>query len=123
MESEILVLQELVMLLKEMFSAIGAPKQDQDEVDWLDDLKFFIDNDDTMLNQYFFPAVKRHKEHKGNPNAYKIYIRPIESCKEAYCEKFEIENPQEKFPKEKIIELAKYIADEQEKFISKGDYN
>ncbi len=111
------------MLLKEMFSAIGAPKQDQDEVDWLDDLKFFIDNDDTMLNQYFFPAVKRHKEHKGNPNAYKIYIRPIESCKEAYCEKFEIENPQEKFPKEKIIELAKYIADEQEKFISKGDYN
>ncbi len=106
-----------------MFSAIGAPKQDQDEVDWLDDLKFFIDNDDTMLNQYFFPAVKRHKEHKGNPNAYKIYIRPIESCKEAYCEKFEIENPQEKFPKEKIIELAKYIADEQEKFISKGDYN
>ena len=110
------------MLLKEMFSAIGAPKDDNQEVDWLDDLKFFIDNDDTMLNQYFFPAVKRHKEYKGNPNAYKIYIRPLEHCKEAYCEKFEIEKPEEKFPKEKIIELAKYIANEQEKFIDKGDY-
>ncbi len=40
------------MLLKEMFSAIGAPKEtDQQDIDWLDDLKFFIDNDDTMLNQ------------------------------------------------------------------------
>ena len=55
------------MLLKEMFSAIGAPKEVEQEIDWLDDLKFYIDNDDKMLNQYFFPAVKRHKEHKGNP--------------------------------------------------------
>jgi hypothetical protein len=110
------------MLLKEMFSPIGAPKQDQQDIDWLDDLKFFIDNDDAMLNNYFFPAVKRHKEHRGNPNAYKIYIRPIEHCKEAYCEKFEIDIPEEKFPKEKLIELAKRCAEEQEKYISKGDY-
>jgi hypothetical protein len=85
-------------------------------------LKFFIDNDDTVLKNYFFPAVNRHKEHRGNPNAYKIYIRPLESCKEAYCEKFEIESAEDKFPKDKLIELAKMIATEQEKHMEKGDY-
>jgi len=111
------------MKLLEMFSPIGAPKDDQQDIDWLEDLKFFIDNDDKMLNQFFFPAIKKHKEHQGNPNAYKLYIRPLSKCKEAYCEKFEIEQPEEKFTKEKIIELAKYIASEQENFLKKGDYN
>jgi hypothetical protein len=110
------------MLLKEMFSPIGAPKDDQQDIDWLDDLKFFIDNNDKMLEKYFFPAVKRHKEHQGNPNVFKVYIRPIESCMETYCQQFEIENPEEKFSKEKIIELAKRFASEQEKFLEKGDY-
>jgi hypothetical protein len=110
------------MLLREMFSPIGAPKDDQQEVDWLDDLKFFIDNDNKSLEQHFFPAIKRHKEHQGNPNAFKVYIRPIEQCKEMYCQKYEIANPEEKFPKEKIIELAKRFASEQEKFLERGDY-
>jgi hypothetical protein len=110
------------MLLREMWSPIGSPKEDDENVDWLDDLKFFIDNDDTMLNQYFFPAVKKHKEHIGNPNAYKIYVRPIEKCLRHYCDKFKIEAPEEKFPKEKLIDLAKKIATEQEKFLERGDY-
>jgi ABC-type tungstate transport system permease subunit len=111
------------MLLKEMFSSAEKPTDPQDDIDWLGDLKFFMDNDDTMLNQYFFPAVKRHKEHKGNPNAYKIYVRSLERCLEAYCNKFEVTEPQDKFPKEKIIELARHIAEEQEKFIERGDYD
>jgi hypothetical protein len=111
------------MLLREMWSAIGAPKEDQQDIDWLDDLKFFIDNDDTMLNQYFFPAVKRHKEHRGNPQVFKVYIRPIETCLDQYCEKYDIDNREEKFPKEKLIDLAKRIADEQEKYLEKGDYD
>jgi hypothetical protein len=49
-------------------------------------------------------------------------MRPLESCKESYCEKFEIESPEDKFPKEKLIELAKMIAAEQEKHMEKGDY-
>ena len=110
------------MLLREMFSPIGAPKQDQEEIDWLDDLHFFIDNNDKMLDQYFFPAVKRHKEHQGNPNVFKVYIRPIERCLDHYCEKYDINDRAEKFPKEKIIELAKRFAEEQSKFIEKGDY-
>ncbi len=110
------------MLLKEMFSPIGAPKENQEDIDWLDDLKFFIDNNDSMLNQYFFPAVKRHKEHKGNPNVFKVYIRPIENCLNHYCQKYEIEDKEEKFPKEKLIQLAKDFATQQEKFLDKGDY-
>lgn len=111
------------MLLREMFSPIGAPKQDQADIDWLDDLKFFIDNDTDILSQFFFPAVKRHQEHRGNPNAFKLYIRPLEDCKEAYCKRFEIDHPEEKFPKESIIELAKRCAEEQEKIIERGDYD
>lgn len=105
-----------------MWSPIGAPKEDQKEVDWLDDLHFYIDNKDELLNQYFFPAVQRHKEHQGNPNVFKVYIRPIERCLEQYCEEFDIDGKEEKFPKEKIIELAKRFAEEQEKFLEKGDY-
>jgi len=110
------------MLLKEMFSPIGAPKDDQQDIDWLDDLHHFIDNDDKMLNQYFFPAVKRHKEHQGNPNVFKVYIRPIEHCLDAYCDKFDVQDREEKFSKEKLIDLAKRFASEQEKFLEKGDY-
>jgi hypothetical protein len=82
-----------------------------------------MDNDNDMLNKHFFPAVKRHKEHRGNPNAYKIYVRTLEGCLESYCEKYEIEDQEEKFPKEKLIELAKKIAEQQEKFLERGDYD
>ena len=105
-----------------MFSPIGAPNEDDQEIDWLSDLKFFIDNDNRMLSQYMFPAIKRHKDYVGNPNVYKVYIRPLESCLEQYCNKFEIENPEEKFPKKSLIELAKKIAEEQEKHINSGSY-
>ena len=111
------------MLLREMFSPIGAPKDEQQDIDWLDDLKFFIDNEDDMLNRYFFPAVKRHKEHQGHPHIFKIYIRPIENCLNHYCDKFDIEDRDEKFPKDKLIDLAKRFAEEQENFLKKGDYD
>jgi|LauGreDrversion4_2_1035121.scaffolds.fasta_scaffold529790_3 hypothetical protein len=111
------------MLLKEMFSPIGAPKEVEQDIDWLDDLKFFIDNDDKMLNQYFFPAVKRHKEHKDHPRVFQVYIKPIQHCLNHYCDKYEIEDKDEKFPKDKLIELAKRFAKEQTEFMKKGDYD
>lgn len=111
------------MLLKEMWSAIGAPKDQEQEVDWLDDLKYFIDNDNDSLNRYFFPAVKKHQEYKGHPEVFKIYISPLKNCLDNYCKKFDIQDREEKFPKEKLIDLAKRIANEQEKHIEKGDYD
>lgn len=110
------------MLLKEMWSAIGAPKQAQDDVDWLDDLHFYIDNNNQLLNKHFFPAVEKHKKYKDHPQVFKLYMKPVEECMECYCEEFNIENKEEKFPKAKLIELAKRFAMEQANFIEKGDY-
>lgn len=115
--------QENIMLLNEMFSPIGAPKPDQSDIDWLDDLKFYIDNDNSMLQKNLFPAVEKHKKHVDHPDAYKIYLTPIKRCCENYCERFEIEDAEEKFPNEKLIELAKHIANEQKEFIKRGDYD
>jgi hypothetical protein len=111
------------MLLNEMFSAIGAPKEDQSEIDWLDDLKFYIDNDNSMLEKNIFPTVDKHKKFIDNPDAYKLYIAPIQRCCKSYCEQFQIKDSEKKFPDEKIIELAKHISKEQEKFIKRGDYD
>lgn len=105
-----------------MWSAIGAPKQDQGEIDWLDDLHYYIDNNDHLLNKYFFPAVEKHKQHRDNPQVFKLYVRPVERCCEQYCNEFSIDAKEEKFPKEKLIELAKRFATEQGEFIKKGDY-
>ena len=106
-----------------MFSAIGAPsEQDIEDIDWIGDLKFFIDNDDKILSNVFFPAVKKHKEHVDHPNVFKVYMKPIQHCLDRYVEQFEIEDPHDKFPKEKLIELAKQIAEEQARHIERGDY-
>lgn len=104
-----------------MWSAIGAPKPDE-EVDWLGDLKFFIDNDSDVLSKQFFPAIKQHQKYKGHPQAYKLYLRPLEDVCETYCKKYEIDDKGSKFPKEKLIELAKNMCQEQEKHINNGDY-
>ena len=110
------------MLLREMFSPIGGPKEDDQDIDWIDDLKFYMDNEDSLLNRHIFPAVKTHEKHLGHPQIYKVYLHAIKPCLEDYCKTFEIEDPEEKFPMEQLVELAKYMASEQEKFIKEGDY-
>jgi hypothetical protein len=110
------------MRLNEMFSPIGAPKDDDNEIDWLGDLKFFMDNDNHMLSQYLFPVVKKHSQHLNNPNAYRLYLKPINTALNTYCEQFKIENKKDKFPEEALEELAKRMCEEQKKFIENGDY-
>ncbi len=111
------------MLLREMFSPLGGPQKDETDVDWIGDLKFFIDNNDDLLQNYLFPAVKKHKAHMGHPRAYTIYIKPILKCKEKYVEKYQIEDSDSKLSKDLVIELAKRMADEQETHIKNKDYN
>lgn len=111
------------MLLKEMFSPIGSPKEDDQDVDWLGDLKFFIDNDDKMLENYLFPAVEKHQHHAGNPHAWKLYMKPIQECLKCYLEQFDVEDPEKTFPEEALKELAHKIADEQDRHIQEGDYD
>lgn len=105
-----------------MWSPIGSPKEQDQEVDWLDDLKFYIDNNDKMLSDYFFPAIKKHEKYVNHPQVYKVYIKPIKKCLVSYCKEFKIEDASTKFPEEKLINLAKKFAQDQEKFIKKGDY-
>jgi hypothetical protein len=110
------------MLLREMFSPLGGPQETEKIIDWGDDLKFYIDNEDSLLQQYMFPAVKKHEKHAGHPEAFKLYLRPIRSCLESYCDKFNIKDAKEKFTDDVIEGLAKRLATEQEKHIEHGDY-
>jgi len=111
------------MLLREMFSPIGAPREDESEIDWMDDLKFYIDNDTDILSRTMFPAIKKHMQHTEDPRAYKIYLKPLQSCMQQYTEQFDIDEPETKFPKEQMIKLARKIADEQKQHIQNGDYD
>ncbi len=110
------------MLLREMFSPVGGPKEDQSDIDWADDLKFYIDNDERLLGRFIFPAVERHEKYAGHPNAYKIYVKPLKQCLESYLDKFDIDDPEKKFTDDLIESLAKKIAMQQENFLKKGDY-
>jgi len=110
------------MKLNEMFSPLGAPDEKDKEIDWIDDLKFFIDNDNHLLSHYLFPAIKKHKDHLSHPKAYTLYLKPIKFALKNYCNKFKIEDQEEKFTEESLIELAKKICEEQKKHIEDGDY-
>ena len=111
------------MLLREMFSPIGAPREDESEIDWVDDLKFYIDNDTDILSRQMFPAIKKHMKHVDHPQAFKLYLRPLKQCTEMYCEKFNVDGKEEKFSAEVLQGLAKKIAEEQNRHIKNGDYD
>lgn len=106
----------------ESFSPIGAPSEHDQDINWLDDLKFYIDSDHDILNTHFFPAIRKHKDHIGHPHIHKIYIRPVLRSIDQYCDKYEVDNKHETFPKQDVISLAKRIADEQHECITRGDY-
>ena len=109
------------MKLNELFSPIGAPS-DNDDINWAEDLKVYMDNDTEIMSKVLFPAIKKHMNYRNHPDSYKIYIKPIEQCKEMYCNKFNIDSASDKITKEQIIQLARQIAGEQEKYIERGDY-
>ena len=109
------------MKLNELFSPIGAPDDNQD-VNWVDDLKTYIDNDNEIMSTVLFPAIKKHTQYRGHPSAYKIYIKPLEKCREMYANKFSVDDCGDKISRENLITLAKSIASEQEKYIERGDY-
>lgn len=110
------------MFIKEMFSPLGGPQTQEGDIDWLDDLKFYIDSDDKLLSKFIFPAVEKHKKFLNHQENYRFYIRPLQYCLESYCKKFDIEEAEEKFPLSQIVELAKRIASEQEKHIKEKNY-
>ncbi len=113
------------MLLNELFSKpVEEPKKFDPEVDYLDDLKFWISNNDDALSKVLMPAIHQHREHHHEGNNYKLYIKPLMKCAEDYCVKFDLMHSKDEiFTPENIVILAKKIAEEQNNFIEKGDYN
>ena len=105
------------MLLKELFSPIGAPNDQENDINWHEDLKVFIDNDNEVMSNVLFPAIKKHEKYRGHPDAYKLYIKPVESCCDMYCKKFDVQKPEEKFSRGNMISLARQIAKEQEGYL------
>ena len=112
-----------MVMIREMFSPMGGPKKEEEQIDWLGDLKFFIDNNNSLLTHEIHPAVMKHKKYRDHPKAFKLYIKPLQKCANLYAREFDIPEPENKLPKEAIIQLAKQIANEQSNFISRGDYD
>jgi hypothetical protein len=109
------------MKLYEMFSPIGAPKEN-DDIDWLGDLKFFIDNDNAVLNRLIFPTIVKHERCVEEKDAYKLYYKPIKECLKIYIKKYDIVDADKKFSTGQLVELCKNIAEEQKRHIQNGDY-
>ena len=110
------------MLLKELFQSPMDFANSEEDIDWLGDLKVFLDNDDETLSKYFFPAVDKHKQNPNDDEAFKLYIKPLSYCADKYCQTYQLPEKNTFFPPEKIVELAKKIAAEQKTYIDRGDY-
>ena len=112
-----------MVMIREMFSPVGGPKDGQGDIDYADDLKFFIDNESELLSRQMFPGIKKHLKHRDHPHAYKFYLKPLQKCCKIYANKFKLENIEQKITKEQLIGLAKQIAAEQNQHIARGDYD
>jgi hypothetical protein len=110
------------MRLKEMFSPIGGPTDKDADVDWLGDLKFFMDHNDSIVRDLILPAVQKHKTSPKAPNAFKLYIMPVMKCRKMYADQFKVDDVEGKISQEEIIKIARKIAEEQSKHIEKKDY-
>lgn len=106
-----------------MFSTPDTYHKPDDNIDWIADLKFFIDNNEKLLEKYLFPVVRKHMKNIDDRHAWSWYIPCVKRCLAAYCSGYNITDCHEKFPKSAIVELAKTIASEQEQHIKQGQYN
>jgi hypothetical protein len=110
------------MLLNEIFSPVGGPDDAEQDINWIDDLEFFINTNNNILEKYIFPAIKKHEKHIGHPQAFKLYLTPIKHCAKIYCQKYDVEDQEKKFSQDSLTDLAKHMATQQEKYIQRGDY-
>ena len=94
------------------------------EINYLDDLKVFIDNEDSVLSKFFFPAIHKHRDSDDNENAFKLYLNPVKQTIPVYCKKYKLEDIQDQlFNNEDIVKIAKRFAEEQQRHIKKKDYD
>jgi hypothetical protein len=111
-----------------LFELFGHNEKNKDprldpEINYIEDLKFFIDNDNQMLSKVFFPAIKSHQDNGGYDDDHEHYVEPIKKAIVIYCKAHDLSDIKDEiFDEASIHELAKKCAAEQHKHIHKGDY-
>jgi len=110
------------MLLSELFSPVGGPKEQGQDINWVGDFKTYLDNDNEVLSNQLFPVIKKHQKYPGHPDAYKLYVKPLIACRTMYQDKFKVDDCESKITKQDLIAIAKQMATEQDQFIQRGDY-
>ena len=112
------------MRLMELFSqAQDADPRLSSDINYLDDLKFYMDNNNDVVSNVLFPAIKNHKNKPDDETAYRHYVGPVRKCAEQYAIEYELDDIKDKiFTDENIIQLAKRMAEEQLKHIKNKDY-
>ncbi len=111
-----------------LFEIFGHEPENKDErrnsdIDYVSDLKFFIDNDNELVSQTLFPAIKKHRKLGGDPSQYQIYVSAVKSAIPKYCDEYRMTDIKDDvFTNEVIEKVCKRFAEEQGKYIERGDY-
>ncbi len=111
-----------IMKIKEVDNQLEKFK----DVDWVDDLKFFMNNDPRFYRKVLYPVISELKTKiKSGSKCSEMSFAPcIEKAIPAYCNKFKIkQNPKKIFDDEEIKDLAVKMFHEEKTNIENGVYN
>ncbi len=96
------------------------------DVDWVDDLKFFMHNDPRFYRKVLYPAISelKVKIKSGSKCNEMTFMSCIDKAIPAYCNRFKItQNPKKIFDEEEIKDLAVKMFHEEKSNIENGVYN
>jgi len=96
-----------------------------EDVDWIDDLKFFMHNEPRFYRKFIYPVISELKNRleSGSKCDEMSFAPCIEKAIPIYCNKFKItQNPQKLFDDEKLHDLAMKMFHEEKSNIEKGVY-
>jgi hypothetical protein len=96
------------------------------EVDFVDDLKFFMNNDARFYRKVVYPVIAELKRKlKSGAKCNEMSFKPcIEQAIPVYCNKFKIkQNPKILFAVEEVQDLAVKMFHEEKHNIENGVYN
>jgi hypothetical protein len=104
-----------------------AEQKDQfEDVDLPEDLKFFMNNDSSFYRKVLYPSILAMKEKvKTGKPCDQMHFKPcISQGINSYCKKFKIEkNPKDLFSDEEIKDLAEKMFHQEKENIEKGVYD
>lgn len=110
------------MLLKELNEKFDELK----DVNVVDDLQFFMNNDPAFYRKVLYPSILSMKEKiKGGSSCSEDHFLPcIKKGADSYCQKFKIKKPsKDLFSDEEVKELAQKMFHQEKTNIEKGVYD